>query len=121
MVPTVELPPVVPLTCHVTAVLVAFVTVAVNCVVAPRRVEAAPATVTVVAGGVVVPPPPPPDIPPLHPARANEVSARTNTPGWRRAKQPDFMGASTRVLCLSTNACACLMGETALSKPCFGP
>ena len=33
MVPTVELPPVVPLTCHVTAVFEVFATTAVNCCV----------------------------------------------------------------------------------------
>jgi len=35
IVPTVPFPPVVPLTCHVTAVFVVFVTVAVNCCVSP--------------------------------------------------------------------------------------
>ena len=47
MVPVEEDPPVTPLTCHVTALLEALVTVAVNCVVLPRRVCSAPATLTV--------------------------------------------------------------------------
>ena len=48
MVPVVALPPVIPLTCHVTAALVEFVTVAVNCWVTP------PAKVCVVGLIVIV-------------------------------------------------------------------
>jgi len=47
MVPVAEEPPFTPLTCQVTALLEALVTVAVNCVVLPRRVWPAPATLTV--------------------------------------------------------------------------
>jgi hypothetical protein len=37
IVPVVLLPPATPFTCHVTAVFVVFVTVAVNCTVDPSR------------------------------------------------------------------------------------
>jgi hypothetical protein len=50
IVPVAAEPPVTPFTCQVTAWLVVPVTVAVNCVVAPRRVEAAPATMTLIEG-----------------------------------------------------------------------
>jgi hypothetical protein len=50
MVPVVALPPVTPLTCHVTAVLVVPVTNAVNWAVPLRRVAAGPDTVTAICG-----------------------------------------------------------------------
>ena len=55
IVPVAVEPPVIPFTFHVTAWLVELATVAVNCDVAPRRVLAAPDTVTVT---VLEPPPP---------------------------------------------------------------
>ena len=50
MVPVTAEPPVTPLTCQETAVFVVPATVAVNCVVVPRRVEEAPETLTVICG-----------------------------------------------------------------------
>ena len=47
IVPVAVAPPVIPFTCHVTAWLAAFATVAVNCVVVPTRVDVFPATPTV--------------------------------------------------------------------------
>jgi hypothetical protein len=58
IVPVALLPPATLFTCHVTAVLVVFVTEAVNCTGDPNRACAAPETVT--AGftvGAGVPPP----------------------------------------------------------------
>jgi hypothetical protein len=52
IVPTVAFPPATPFTDHVTAVFAVFVTVAVNCCVAPTAtLGAAGATVTPIAGG----------------------------------------------------------------------
>jgi len=62
MVPVADAPPVTPLTCQRTAVLVVFVTVAVNCVVPPSRTWLAPLIATC---GLA--PPEPPD-PLEHPA-----------------------------------------------------
>ncbi len=54
IVPTEEFPPWTPFTHHVTAVLEAFCTVAVNCWVAPRATLAVEGdTLTVIAGGTV--------------------------------------------------------------------
>src|SRR5580698_3553611 len=72
MVPVAVEPLVMPFTCQVTLVLAVLATVAVNCVVAPRRVSAAPEMVTVIAGGVV-PTPVGPKLLPEHPARARRV------------------------------------------------
>ena len=69
--PTSESPPTTPFTFHVTAVFVAFATVALNCCVAPRSTVAVPGeTYTVTRGGGggggggfgpgLEPPPPPP-------------------------------------------------------------
>ena len=55
IVPTVELPPVTPLTCHVTAMLDVLVTVALNAWVSPTfkdTVDGVTATATGVAGHV---------------------------------------------------------------------
>ena len=57
IVPTVALPPVVPFTCHVTAVFVVPVTVSVNCFDWPGLTVAdAGVTVTVIGGGGALPP-----------------------------------------------------------------
>jgi hypothetical protein len=48
MVPVVEDPPVTPFTCQETVGLAVPVTIAVNCVVALRRVDEAPETETVI-------------------------------------------------------------------------
>jgi hypothetical protein len=62
IVPTVEFPPVTPLTCHVTAVLVVPVTVAANCCELPALTFAEVGdTVTVMTGGGALTPAP------LHP------------------------------------------------------
>src|SRR5271163_5007567 len=60
MVPTVELPPVTPLTCQVTAVLVVLVTEAVNCWVPPSCTFAVAGDTATLggAGGVLLPPQP---------------------------------------------------------------
>jgi hypothetical protein len=58
IVPTVELPPVVPFTCQVTAVFVVPETAATNCVCVPGlTVAEAGVTMTVICGGGVLPPP----------------------------------------------------------------
>jgi len=54
----VEFPPVIPFTCHVTAVFVVPVTVAVNACALPALTLAdVGATVTLITGGGVLPPP----------------------------------------------------------------
>ena len=50
-VPVVALPPVTPLTFHVTAVFEVFVTVAVNCLVRPMRTLALVGEIVTVTGG----------------------------------------------------------------------
>src|SRR5216110_584317 len=55
IVPTVALPPVTPLTCQVTAVLLVFSTVAVNCCVPPAPTVAATGDIVTRTGmGVLV-------------------------------------------------------------------
>jgi hypothetical protein len=58
IVPTVELPPAVPLTCHVTVVFVVPVTRAVNCFICPGLTVAEAGVTAMVIGVVVVLPPP---------------------------------------------------------------
>ena len=53
MVPTVAFPPVVPFTCHVTVVLVAPVTVSMNCWVAPATMLAVVGLIVIVIGGAI--------------------------------------------------------------------
>jgi hypothetical protein len=71
IVPADAFPPLTPLTCQVTAVLVVLPTAAVNCCVCPVCNDADPGlTLTVTAGGGLPPPPPVPALePPPHPAR----------------------------------------------------
>lgn len=54
MVPTVEFPPAVPFTCHVTALLVAFVTVAMNCCSAPAPSVAEVGEIATITEGVLL-------------------------------------------------------------------
>jgi len=53
-VPTVALPPAIPFTLQVTAVFVVFVTVAVNCCVAPVATEALVGLTLTATGGMTV-------------------------------------------------------------------
>lgn len=78
MVPVAVDPPVMPFTCQVTLLFVALATVAVNWVVAARRVSAAPDTITVM-DGVVVPPPDELNDPAEHPAMARRQETETVT------------------------------------------
>jgi hypothetical protein len=63
IVPTVALPPDVPFTCQVTAVLLVFTTLALKELVDPAATAAGPEVVTAIAG--VTPTPPPAVVPPL--------------------------------------------------------
>jgi hypothetical protein len=77
IVPTVASPPVVPFTCHVTAVLLALLTVAVKCAVNPAGTVAVAGEMVMETGaGGVVPPPPPP---PPHDPKANATNERRST------------------------------------------
>ena len=90
IVPTVELPPVMPFTLHVTVVFVVLVTDAVNGCVAPSStfcVPGATETATAGGGGVTVPPPPPP---PHAESRPTSARVTTTHAAWRLALR--FLG-----------------------------
>ncbi len=76
IVPTVALPPTVPLTCHVTAVLFVFTTFAVNVVDDPAATADGPDGVTAMAP---VLPPPPELLLLLHDEHVSTANPRTHT------------------------------------------
>jgi len=93
IVPIVEFPPIMPLTCHVTAVLVVPVTVAANCCELPALTFAELGdTVTVMMGGGALTPPP------LHP-NTNITAANVNASAQGILR---FMVATPQTLLLQT-------------------